>query len=201
MLLFVLVAIAMMVTAVFNIRTFLAQTDPVPAEVLVVEGWVPDFVLAEAALEFKRGNYSRLYVTGGPIDHGAALFAYGSYAELGAATLIKMGVNSSVVEAVAAPQVKRDRTYVSALALKSRLGKPGSALTGLNLVSLGVHARRSHLLFQQAFGGDLRVGVFAVEDRNYDGQRWWKFSEGVRAVANESFAYIYALIVFPFIEP
>jgi hypothetical protein len=75
------------------------------------------------------------------------------------------------------------------------------AYTGINLMSLGVHSRRSRLLFDQAFDGDLRVGIIAVEDRNSYGEYWWKFSNGVRSIVNELFAYIYALLVFPFVEP
>lgn len=87
------------------------------------------------------------------------------------------------------------------MALKRRLHQQASGVTGINLVSIGVHARRSHLLFQKAFGSDVRVGIIAIEDRNYSNERWWKFSDGVRAVMDELFAYIYALIVFPFIDP
>lgn len=196
---FFLVGVA--VTAMLNVQSFLALTEPVPAEVLVVEGWAPDFVLAEAAVEFERGRYRRIYVTGGPIEHGGALSGYKNYAELGAAILVKIGVSISVIEAVPAPSVRRDRTYASALALRSRLHQQGTNITGINLMSVGVHSRRSQLLFQKAFDGEVRVGIIAIEDRNSYGKHWWKFSNGVRSVANELFAYIYVLLVFPFVEP
>lgn len=198
--LFMLLGIAFLVMAVLNVQPFLALTEPVQAEVLVVEGWVPDYVLEQAAVEFERGRYRKLYVTGGPIEQGGALSEYKTFAELGAAILVRMGVNRNAIEAVPAPFVQRDRTYASALALKSKLQQPGTALTGINLMSVGVHARRSHLLFQRAFK-DVQVGIIAIEDRNYYTEHWWKFSDGVRTVMDELFAYIYALIVFPFVEP
>jgi hypothetical protein len=199
--LFLILFVVFCVIAALNVQPFLALTEPVPAEVLVVEGWVSDHVLEQTIAEFERGHYSRLYVTGGPIEKGGMLSEYKTFAELGAAILVKMGVNSSVVEAVPAPSVRRDRTYVSALALKDRLQQQMTGVTGINLVSVGVHARRSHLLFQKVFKNDLRVGIIAIEDRNYVNERWWKYSDGVRAVIDEFFAYIYALIIFPFVEP
>ena len=39
----------------------------------MVEGWVPDYVLADAITEFGRHPYSRLYVVGGPLGQGAPL--------------------------------------------------------------------------------------------------------------------------------
>lgn len=201
LLLFMFLLAVIVVTAVLNVQSFLALTEPVQAELLVVEGWAPDFVLEEAAIEFERGRYRRLYVTGGPIEHGGALSGYKSYAELGAAILVKMGVTGSVIEAVPAPSVRRDRTYASAQALRSHLHQQGTSIKGINLMSVGMHSRRSQLLFQKAFDGEVRVGIIAIEDRDSYGKHWWKFSNGVRSVANELFAYIYALLVFPFVEP
>jgi len=188
------------VIAALNVQSFLALTDPVPAEVLVVEGWVSDHVLEQTIAEFEHGHYRRLYVTGGPIEKGGLLSEYKTYAELGAAILVKMGVDIKVVEAVPATPVRRDRTFASAVALKNRLQQQPTGVSGINLVSVGVHARRSHLLFQKVFKNELRVGIIAIEDRNYINEEWWKYSDGVRAVIDEFFAYIYALIVFPFVE-
>lgn len=200
--LFVFLLAGMTVLAVLNVQSFLMLTEPVQAEILVVEGWVPDYVLEETRLEFESGHYSKLYVTGGPIDQGRAMSDYKSYAELGAAILVKMGVNSKLVEAVPAPSVRRDRTYTSALALQSRLSQEAAfVVSGMNVVSEGVHARRSHLLFQKAFDHKLRIGIIAIEDKNYYSDGWWKSSKGVRAVTDEFFAYIYAVLIFPFVEP
>jgi hypothetical protein len=147
-----------------------------------------------------RHHYRRLYVTGGSLEIGGHLSEYKTYAELGAATLVRMGMSKSAIEAVPAPSVQRDRTYTSAVALRNRLHQQTSHEAGINLVSVGAHARRSRLLFQKAFGEDLRVGIIAIENRGYDPKCWWKSSSGVRTVVDELIAYIYALVVFPFVE-
>ena len=201
LLLLALLFTGFMLITVLNVQSFLTLTEPVKAKILVVEGWVPDYVLEEAMSEFELGHYSKLYVTGGPIERGLAMSRFKTFAEHGATMLIKMGLSASDVEAVPAPKVQRDRTYVSALALKSRLQGLGAGVKSMNLVSEGVHARRSRLLFEKAFDHDISVGIIAIEDRNYVNEHWWKYSDGVRSVIDELFAYLYALLVFPFVEP
>lgn len=197
-LLLVLFGIVMFASAVSRVHSFLAITEPVRAEVLVVEGWVPDYVMEEAKAEFERHHYGKLYVTGGPLEIGGYLSEYKTHAELGMATLFRLGLSKDVLVAVPAPLVKKDRTYVSAVALKNWLRQHAAEPTSINLVSMGVHARRSKLLFLKAFGEDSRVGIIAVEDRNHDPRYWWKSSQGVRVVVDELVAYFYAVFVFPF---
>jgi hypothetical protein len=47
---------------------FLAQNDRVEAEILVVEGWLPEYALEEAIKEFRSHPYKKMVTTGGPID-------------------------------------------------------------------------------------------------------------------------------------
>jgi len=66
----------------------------------------------------------------------------------------------------------------------------------LNLVTLGPHARRSWLLYQEAFGDDVKIGVIPLENRSYDPSRWWCSSEGFRDVISEAIAWFYARFLF-----
>ena len=160
-----LFAIAALV--VFSIRgaySFLTVNDPVDSSALVVEGWLPDYALQEAIMEFGRGHYRRIFVTGGPLDNGAPLSEYRTFAELGAATLLRLGLNTNAVQAVPAPKVRLDRTYASAMALKSWLGSHEVADTNFNVISLGSHSRRSRLLFEKALGKGYKVGIIAIEN-------------------------------------
>jgi hypothetical protein len=179
-----------------NLHSFLALSVPIPGGILVVEGWAPDYVMAEAIAEFKRGQYTRLVVTGGPLDKGVVLEEYNTHAELGAAVLIRMGLHSNLVEAVPAPLTRQDRTYASATALRKRLMERGDRQKNINLVSLDAHSRRSRLLFAKALGDGFQVGILAVPDQEYDGKRWWDSSRGIRQVIGESLAYLYARLWF-----
>ena len=69
-------------------------------------------------------------------------------------------------------------------------------MKAFDLVTLGPHARRSRLLFEEAFEGKVRVGIISIENREYDPVQWWRYSEGVKEVISEGVAYIYASIFF-----
>jgi uncharacterized SAM-binding protein YcdF (DUF218 family) len=187
---------ALALGAVLGIRPFLAVTNSVPGGVLVVEGWVPDYILEAAIAEFQRNQYDRLFVTGIPLRQGAPLSEYKNYADLGAATLLKLGMSTNDVQAVPAPRTRRDRTYAMALTLKQWLRDHGLAPTKVNLITSGPHARRSRLMFEKAFGQGVTVGVIAIPDEDYDERRWWHYSQGVRIMIDEAIAYTYARLLF-----
>ena len=175
---------------------FLAVNAPVPGGSLVVEGWAPDYALELAKQEFTRNHYDKIFVTGGPLESGAPLSEYNSYAELGAAVLQKMGMNSNLVEAVPAPLVKQDRTFTAAVYLRKWWAAHGEAPAKVDLLTLGPHARRSRLLFEKALGDKTKVGIISIAPRNYDPEAWWRSSAGVRTVLDEIFAYVYARFFF-----
>jgi hypothetical protein len=175
---------------------FLAVSAPIRARMLVIEGWAPDYALHQAVEHFHKDHYERLYVTGGPIEAGAPLSEYKTYAELGGATLLKLGLTSNEVQVVPAPNVRQDRTFTSAEVLRECWKKHGIAPTNINLLTLGPHARRSRLLFEKALGPAWHVGVIAIPSESYDPQHWWRSSPGVRTVTGEAFAYIYSRLLF-----
>ena len=98
--------------------------------------------------------------------------------------------------AVPSMPVRQDRTYASALALKDWLAAHNLNPSGLNLMTLGPHARRSRLLFHKALGKGVDVGVISVASQDYDPKHWWHSSQGVRVVLSESIAYTYASLFF-----
>ena len=66
----------------------------------------------------------------------------------------------------------------------------------VNVVTEGAHARRTRLLFQKALGDETRVGVISIRSPDYDGERWWRYSEGLKEVLPEAIAYVYAKVFF-----
>lgn len=167
----------------------------------MVEGWTPDYVLEEAVAEYKRGRYQKLYVTGGPIEAGAPLAEYRTYAERGAAVVLKLGLDAGDVQTVPAPPVRQDRTYAAMVALGQWFERHGSMPAKVHLVTRGPHARRSRALLRHAFGEQVNVGVTAVPIREYDAAHWWRSSAGVRDVVGEALAYSYVLWFAPEAEP
>lgn len=186
----------LLILFVRSLYPFLALNDPVPGGLLVVEGWAPDYGLQIAMEEFKREHYQKIYVTGGPLELGFHLAAYKTYAQLGAATLIRLGLDSNVVQAVPAPMVRQDRTYTAAVSLKKWLLEHGIQPTKIQLMTEGPHGRRSRLLYEKAMGHEVVIGVTSIPSRQYDPQHWWRYSAGFRNVVDEAVAYLYARLLF-----
>jgi uncharacterized SAM-binding protein YcdF (DUF218 family) len=181
---------------VLFLHPFLATNDPITGGQLVVEGWMPDYAMEAVIQEYKQHSYQKVYVTGGPLETGTYLTAYQTYAQLGAETLMKLGLESNAVQAVPAPKVRQDRTYASALILKQLLLANGIKPEKIHLISEGPHARRSRLLFQKAMGPEVLVGVTSLPSKEYDPHHWWRYSAGVRSVIGETLAYLYARFLF-----
>lgn len=185
-----------MVGAVGRIHQFLAVNAPLSGGVLIVEGWIPDYGLEEAVSEFKRNRYSMLFITGGPLESGAPLSEYKTYAERGMAIVVRLGLGTNFVRAVPAPHSSEDRTYATAVALRQWLERHGMAPESYHVMSLGTHARRTRLLFEKALGRNAKIGITAIVNRAYDASQWWNYSAGVRAVLAETVAYAYARLHF-----
>ncbi|WP_341730342.1 ElyC/SanA/YdcF family protein [Microcoleus sp. EPA2] len=184
-----------MMFIVKNIHPFLAVNSPVKADILVVEGWLPDYAIESAIAEFKKGKYRQLITTGIPLSKGYYLAEYKNYAELTAATCIALGFDRDKIIAVPAANVLKYRTAASAIALKEWLATSALKVDAINLYSFGSHARRSWLIFKQVLHPETQVGIIAAEPQDYNPQEWWKSSEGFRIVTGEIIAYIYAIFV------
>ncbi|MGP8201768.1 MAG: ElyC/SanA/YdcF family protein [Limisphaerales bacterium] len=177
-------------------QPFLAITDRVDASVLVVEGWLPDYALLDGWKEFQAEHDRLLLVTGGRGRNGPGMDLNDTYAGWGAERLQKMVGQHEEIMAVPAFEVRRDRTYGSAVALRNWLQSHHENIQAVNVVTLSAHARRSRLLYQEALGPDVVVGVIAVANQDYDARRWWKYSEGVKEMISESAGYLYVRIFF-----
>ena len=175
-----------------TVHPFLAVHQPIPSEILVAEGWLPDNNLLEVKREFDRGKYKLLLATGLPLEHGSYLISYRTNAHVAAATFVKLGVRADQVYAVPGRYIENGRTYASALALRDWLKANAPSVKSVNVASRSVHARRTRLLFQKALGPDISVGVISLPDHEYDPDRWWRYSAGVKTVLTEGIGYLYA---------
>jgi uncharacterized SAM-binding protein YcdF (DUF218 family) len=184
----------LIIVVLLTLDPFLSPTHPSGAEILVVEGWIPDYALDSAAALFRRSSYSRIVVTGGVLEQGSYLKEYRTYADLGAATLRTIGIPDSQVIAVPAPFSRKDRTYVSARAFEPWIKAHG--ISSFDLCSLGAHSRRSRYLFQKAVGDGIPAGIISLEDAGYNPKKWWASSLGFRTVTGELIAYLYVRLIF-----
>jgi hypothetical protein len=190
--------LALITLAVKNVYPFLAVNKPVRGQILVIEGWLPDYVLEKAIVEFRKNNYKLLITAGMPMSKGSYLSQYKNYAEVSAATLKRLGFDEDRIVTLRVPLAAKERTYATALAVKKWLLKSDYKSASLDVYSLGVHGRRTWLLFEKAVGNGKEVGILTADDLGYDPNAWWKSSEGVRNVISELIAYLYVRIFFFF---
>jgi len=193
-LLLLVVMAALSLLCVYRAYPFLAYENAIDADVFITEGWVPDHTLERSLPMLTAGPDRLILATGGPIGTGSHLSAFKSYAEVVAATLVKLGVDEEQIVVIPYQAVDRGRTYAAALEVRQWLQKnPG--VKRANLVTPGPHARRSYLTFRKVLPRTFELGVCVVPPEDYDPQRWWAYSEGFRTVVSEAIAYTHARLI------
>jgi hypothetical protein len=194
-LLFAVVVVVFVYTALHVAVPFLAPTQPLGARVLVIEGWIPEPAIHHA-IELNDQNHYALVITAGePIEKGMDISQYGTYAELMAARLVALGFKGTNLIKAPAPKTRKDRTYHSALAVRDYL-MTNTTYRAIDVLSEDVHSRRTWLLYRKACEPEIKVGIIANESPDFDPQRWWKSSQGVRTVMSEAISYLYAKFIF-----
>jgi hypothetical protein len=182
---------------------YLAVTEPARgadgngARVLIVEGWMEDRELDQAVALFRSGRYERIVTTGGPLETWVGTQApWKDFAERGALYLAAHGLADATIDAVPAPATAQDRTFLSAVVVREWAARQRIRLDAVDLLSPGVHARRSRMMFRAAFGPGVEVGVIAAQPTFYEPQRWWKTSAGAKLVLGESISLAWTACCF-----
>ena len=99
---------------------FLAITSPVPSDTLVVEGWMNEYAMKQAAAEYARGRYPHLFTTGGPTmgKGGGYINDFNTSARVGADLLKKAGIPREAIQMGPSHVSDRERAYSSVIALR-----------------------------------------------------------------------------------
>jgi hypothetical protein len=179
-----------------SLYNILAPVNRVKADVLVLEGYVTDYVVDSAMKEYKRGNYKLLITTGTPLETGHLLLNYDNSAGLTSASLLKAGFDSTRLVTVPSAEIRNDRTFNSAKELARWLKRHRPFVKSVNLMSMSVHGGRSRLLFQSAMGDAYQVGIISIKNYYYGKDDWWKSGKGFRETLNEAFGYFYVRFFF-----
>ena len=189
-----LVGLAAAVGAIwsFGSEDFLSLDRKVPgAEVLVVEGWVGLEAIRASAELFKQGNYDIVVTSGGP-DGSRWSEKEENYAEMAGQELARAGVPPERIVVARSDAVERHRTYATALAVKKALDARQLESGGLDVFTIGIHARRSRLVFASVFAGSgAEIGSVAWHDPEDAGRSWWQSSERAKELMTETVGYLY----------
>jgi hypothetical protein len=65
-----------------------------------------------------------------------------------------------------------------------------------NIVSTGVHSRRSKYLFDLVFEPEIELGNIVIDQPSVPKRGWYKSSRGFKTVLNETISYFYVKFFF-----
>jgi hypothetical protein len=116
-----------------------------------------------------------------------------TYAENAAAILLKLGIDGSQIEVIQGPPGYDHKTFNSALSLKKWVVE--KKITSFNLLSLGIHARRSRLTYEKALDGEYSIGIIAVPDKSDNERNWWQHRKSFSDIIRETAKYLYIRIL------
>ncbi len=174
-------------------ESWLSLTERVPADVLVVEGWIGADGVRAAKAEFERGGY-RYIVTVGALTNNRWGPRRWNYALEAHELLIALHVPEDCVIAAPAKETEGHRTYECAVAVRAALQARAIVPTGINTFTLGVHSRRSRLVFAKVLG-PIQVGAVSWHPTVYQPGPWWKSSERSLDLLKESVGYPFELLL------
>ncbi len=179
-----------------NLYSILAPVNREQTKVLVLEGFVSDFVFQCAIREFNDYHYTLLLTTGTPVEYGGMLIPYRNTARVAGMSMLKLGLDSTKLVIIESDEIRNDRTYNSAVKLKQWIRANRPDIKAINLMTMGAHGGRSQLLFEAALGDSIRVGIISVPNLYYGSDSWWKSGKGFRETMNETFGYFYTRFFF-----
>jgi hypothetical protein len=193
-----LLILALIVFVLANVHSFLAVTSPVVSEILVVEAWFWNRpALKEAAEEYRRGCYQYVVVVGSFESDKANFSQKPGDAELAACQLKRLGIEDSRIIVLSAPAVERHRTFSMAINFRKWMINKSPQTKAINVFTIGVHSRKSRILFEKALGSKVKVGIISGSEHAYTPAFWWSSATGLRIVSRNIAGYFYALFYSP----
>ncbi len=189
---------ALLIFAVKSLHDFLAVTRPVGQGILVVEAWIPTPALSESTRIFGSHRYRYLVLVGGPVQGESSSFKHSaSYPDLAEDRLGKLGFHSMNLVKVNVPaEPTGRRTLATAAEFRRWLDSSGIQVCCVDILTVGVHARKSWVLFRYALGDRCRVGIISGTASSETGSVPWFLSpRGIWIFVRNLAGYVYAKLL------
>jgi hypothetical protein len=135
----------------------------------------------------------------GPLDGKERLTKYtyfDSSAEFCRNYLITCGIDSGLIIAVPGKKVYINRTHSSVLTIRNWLRSTDINVTGINIISLGIHSRRTWINYRKVLGKNIEIGIISLpENENHESI----FRDAFKII-DEILGIIYYHIILTFID-
>ncbi len=93
---------------------------------------------------------------------------YESHPEIVRNKLIASGIDSSKVIAVTGSKTRINRTLTGALAFRDWLLESGQKVSDVNIISMGIHARRTWMTYKKVLGKSYNIGIIALPESGHE---------------------------------
>lgn len=113
---------------------------------------------------------------------------FSSSAEHMANYIMDLGIDKTKVHVINFNNHERNQTLNGAIAFKNV--DDSLQLTSFNVISSGIHSRRTWKTYQHVFKGKANVGVFYFKPIGYNEINWYKRPKGYFQLYNELISYI-----------
>lgn len=172
---------------------FLELTKRLPANVLVVEGWIGREGIRAAVAEFKGSGYRYIVASGG-LTSGPWEDQLSSYAKMAADEMLRLGIPKEKIVVATADYTESHRTFESAITVWRVLRSAAILPKAVNIFTFGPHARRSGLVFAKVLSPSINVGVIAWTPAEYRTEPWWRSSKRSRELLEETVGFLYEFL-------
>ena len=78
--------------------------------------------------------------------------------------LVLLGIDSSLITPVPAKRVRVNRTLTSALAFRDWIKTENPDINGINIISMGTHARRTWMTYNKILNEKYEIGIISLPD-------------------------------------
>jgi hypothetical protein len=172
-------------------ESILSSTHRMPADVLVVEGWIGRQGIRAAVDEFEHGGYRYIVASGGLTSGRWGEDEPASYAVMAGRELMRLGIPKERLVVATSEYTETHRTFESAVAVWQALRHAGIKPKAMNVFTFGPHAGRSALVFARVNSHGPKIGVIGWLPADYKTEPWWRSSERSKEFLDETLGYLY----------
>jgi Ca-dependent carbohydrate-binding module xylan-binding len=151
-------------------------------------------IIIDKKIKIPYQNYSEYDILK-PYGRRRIINNFDSYAQLARRRLLSIGIDSSLVIAISGKRTKINRTLTSALAFRDWLKTADIEIKGINIVTMGTHARRTWMTYNKILKENYGIGIISIPDSKDTQSKRHKILKTLR----ETFGLIYYwLILLPY---
>lgn len=159
-------------------------------DVAVLEGWICDHSIKEAADYIIKNNIKTVFISGNHINKQKKFFPKDNYAQLGE-ILLKNELKGYICEIIPVPVNSiLDRTLNSAREVIKYIKENEKEIYDIIILTEENHSRRTFLSYKKVSHG-INVGIHPLSDGVLNKDNWKDSSDGIKRLLTETIALFY----------